>query len=146
MRINFYLEEVSDFITAGFSSSVIIPAVTNTYSVVFIIFIRSLDAWLGIAICHYRFRKAYVAQGRNLKDLKFKTKFYPFGTIMAIIFCVIVISGSNIWIFQAETFSWFDFITNYICIPIFIGLYILYKIINKTKIVPLEECNFEYKE
>lgn len=108
--------------------------------------ITAFFAWLGIGICHYRFRKAYVAQGRDLKELKFKAKFYPFGPIMAVILCTIVIFGSNIWIFQAEAFSWFDFITNYICIPIFIFLYIGYKIIKKTKIVPLKECNFEYKE
>jgi len=108
--------------------------------------ITAFFAWLGIGICHYRFRKAYVAQGRDLKDLKFKAKFYPFGPIMAIIMCTIVIFGANIWIFQAETFSWFDFITNYICIPIFICLYIGYKIIKKTKIVPLKECDFEYQE
>lgn len=108
--------------------------------------ITALFAWLGIAICHYRFRKAYLAQGRDLKDLKFKAKFYPYGPIIAMILCVIVIFGANIWIFQADTFSWFDFITNYICIPIFILLYLGYKYVKKTKIVPLEECDFEYKE
>lgn len=108
--------------------------------------ITAFFAWLGIGICHYRFRKAYVAQGRDLKDLKFKAKLYPFGPIMAMIMCTIVIFGANIWIFQAETFSWFDFITNYICIPVFIGLYIIYKVIKKTKVVPLKECNFEYEE
>ena len=108
--------------------------------------ITAFFAWLGIGICHYRFRKAYIAQGRDLKDLKFKAKFYPFGPIISIIICVIVIFGANIWIFQAETFSWFDFITNYICIPIFICLYFGYKFIKKTKIVPLQECNFEFNE
>lgn len=81
-----------------------------------------------------------------MKDLKFKAKFYPFGPIISVILCVIVIFGANIWIFQAETFSWFDFITNYITIPIFICLYFGYKFIKKTKIVPLEECDFELKE
>jgi lysine-specific permease len=108
--------------------------------------ITAFFAWLGIGICHYRFRKAYVAQGRDLKDLKFKAKCYPFGPIMSVILCVIVIFGSNIWVFQAEKFSWFDFITNYICIPIFICLYFGYKIVKKTKIVPLEECDFEMKK
>ncbi|BCZ45521.1 gamma-aminobutyrate permease [Clostridium gelidum] len=108
--------------------------------------ITAFFAWLGIGICHYRFRKAYIAQGRDLKDLKFKAKFYPYGPIISIIICVVVIFGANIWIFQAETFSWFDFITNYICIPIFICLYFGYKFIKKTKIVPLQECDFEYKE
>lgn len=108
--------------------------------------ITAFFAWLGIGICHYRFRKAYVVQGKDLKDLKFKAKFYPFGPVMAIIMCVIVIFGANVWIFQAETFNWFDFITNYICIPIFICLYIGYKVVKKTEIVPLKECNFECDE
>ena len=33
--------------------------------------------WLGIAISHYRFRKAYVAQGRDLKDLGLPCKMVP---------------------------------------------------------------------
>lgn len=48
--------------------------------------------------------------------------------------------------FQADTFSWFDFITNYICISIFILLYFIYKHVKKTKIVPLEECDFTLKD
>ncbi len=108
--------------------------------------ITSFFAWLGIGICHYRFRKAYVAQGRDLKDLKFKAKLYPFGPIFAIVLCTVVIFGANIWVFQAAKFSWFDFITNYICIPVFILLFIGYKFIKKTKIVPLKQCNFEYED
>jgi amino acid transporter len=46
--------------------------------------------WLGIAVCHLRFRKAWVAQGRSLDDLKFKSKFYPFGPWLAVILFVVV--------------------------------------------------------
>lgn len=102
--------------------------------------------WLGVAICHFRFRKAWVAQGRSLSDLKYRSKFYPFGPVMAIVLCLIVVFGANIWVFQAEEFSWFDFITNYALIPIFVLLYVIYKIVNKTKIVPLKECNFDLEE
>src|SRR6202158_1877752 len=35
--------------------------------------------WLGIAVCHLRFRRAWVAQGRSPEELKFKFKFYPYG-------------------------------------------------------------------
>lgn len=103
-------------------------------------------AWLGIAICHYRFRKAYAAQGRKIEDLKYKALWYPFGPIFAMILCVVVLFGANIWVFQAETFSWFDFITNYGVIPIFLCLYLGYKKVNNTKMVPLMECDFEHVE
>ncbi|MBU3161600.1 amino acid permease [Clostridium frigoris] len=103
-------------------------------------------AWLGIAVCHYRFRKAYIAQGRKLEDLKYKALWFPLGPILAMILCTAVIFGANIWVFQAATFSWFDFITNYALIPIFILLFYVYKIKYNTKIVPLKECNFEIEE
>jgi lysine-specific permease len=99
--------------------------------------------WLGIAICHLRFRKAWVAQGRSLDDLKFKSKFYPYGPWLAAILFVIVIFGANIGVFQTETFSWFDFLTDYLMIPVFAALYVGHKLWKKTKLVPLKQCNFE---
>ena len=103
-------------------------------------------AWLGISVCHYRFRRAYVAQGKKLEDLKYKALWFPLGPIVGMILCTAVIFGANIWVFQAETFSMFDFVTNYALIPIFVLIYLVYKIKHKTKIVPLLECNFEHTE
>lgn len=116
------------------------------YALVNISGITAFFAWLGIAVCHYRFRKAYIAQGKKLEDLKYKAKWFPFGPIMAMVLCTIVIFGANIWIFQADTFDWFSFITNYITIPLFAIFYFGYKFVKKTKIVPLLECDFEHKE
>jgi lysine-specific permease len=99
--------------------------------------------WLGIAICHLRFRRAWVAQGRSLDDLKFKSKFYPYGDWIAVVLFLIVLFGANVSVFQAETFSWFDFITDYLMIPLVIAFYVGHKVWNKTKLVPLQECNFE---
>jgi lysine-specific permease len=99
--------------------------------------------WLGIAVCHLRFRKAWVAQGRSLGDLKFKSKFYPYGPWLAVLLFLVVLFGANISVFQTAVFSWFDFITGYLMIPLFIGLYVGHKYWNKTRLVPLKECSFE---
>jgi amino acid permease len=99
--------------------------------------------WLGIAICHLRFRKAWVAQGRSLNDLKFKSKFYPYGPWLALVLFVVVLFGANIGVFQAEVFSWFDFLTGYLMIPVFILLYLGHKVVNKTHLVALKDCNFD---
>jgi lysine-specific permease len=99
--------------------------------------------WLGIAICHLRFRRAWVAQGRSLKDLKFRAKFYPYGPWLAVILFTIVLFGANIGVFQAPVFSWFDFISGYLMIPTFIVLYLGHKLRNKTRLVSLRDCNFE---
>src|SRR6204780_5283351 len=99
--------------------------------------------WLGIAVCHLRFRKAWVAQGRSLDDLKFKSKFYPYGPWLALLLFLIVLFGANIAVFQTPVFSWFDFVTDYLTIPTVVALYLGHKFWNKTHIVPLKDCNFD---
>jgi lysine-specific permease len=99
--------------------------------------------WLGIAVCHLRFRRAWVAQGRSLDDLKFRAKFYPYGPWLAVILFTIVLFGANVGVFQAPVFSWFNFISGYLMIPIFIVLYLGHKLRNKTRLVSLVDCNLE---
>jgi lysine-specific permease len=99
--------------------------------------------WLGIAICHIRFRRAWAAQGRPLSELTFRARFYPVGTWLALVIFVVVILFANMGVFQASPFSWFDFITSYMMIPVCIGLYLWHKIRYKTRLVPMDRCDFE---
>ena len=99
--------------------------------------------WLGIALCHLRFRRAWVAQGRPLSDLKFRSRLYPYGPWIALVLFVVVIFGANIGVFQQPVFSWFDFITSYAVVPIFLMLYLVHKLVKKTHVVPLKACNFD---
>ena len=99
--------------------------------------------WLGIAVCHLRFRRAWIAQGRSLDDLKFRAKFYPYGPWLAVILFTIVLFGANVGVFQAPVFSWFNFISGYLMIPIFIVLYLVHKLRNRTRLVSLLDCNLE---
>ncbi len=99
--------------------------------------------WLGIAICHIRFRRAWVAQGRPLSDLKFRARFFPAGPWLALVLFVIVLFGANSGVFQAAEFSWFDFVTGYLMLPIFAGLYLWHKLRYRTRLVPLQDCRFE---
>lgn len=99
-------------------------------------------AWLGIAISHYRFRKAYVAQGKDLKDLPYRAKWFPFGPIFAFILCAIVILGQNYSAFTGDSIDWKGALVSYIGLPIFIIFWLGYKIVKKTKVVRLEDCHF----
>ena len=84
-----------------------------------------------------------MAQGRSVADLKFKSKFFPYGPWLALILFLVVLFGANIGVFQTPVFSWFDFITDYLIIPVVLVLYLGHKIINKTHVVPLKDCNFD---
>jgi amino acid permease len=99
--------------------------------------------WLGIAVCHLRFRRAWTAQGRTPDELKFRSKFYPYGPWLAILLFLVVLFGANISVFQAPVFSWFDFITGYLMIPVVVCLYLGHKYWHDTRVIPLKECSFQ---
>ncbi|WP_416825590.1 amino acid permease [Ectobacillus polymachus] len=99
-------------------------------------------AWLGIAISHYRFRKAYVAQGRDISKLPYRAKWFPFGPIFAFILCSIVIIGQGFSAISDGKIDWNSMIVSYIGLPLFLIVWLWYKAAKKTKIVPLQDCEF----
>lgn len=101
-------------------------------------------AWLGIAISHYRFRKAFIAQGHSLSELPYRARLFPFGPIFAMVLCLVVILGQNYAAFSAEHIDWLGIIASYIGIPLFLILWIGYKIVKKTKVVDPKEADFEF--
>ncbi|MFC7441645.1 amino acid permease [Laceyella putida] len=100
-------------------------------------------AWLGIAISHYRFRRAYVMQGRNLADLPYRAKWFPFGPLFAFTLCLIVIVGQNYQAILGESIDWYGLLVSYIGIPVFLAFYLGYKWVKKTKLIPLGECELD---
>jgi lysine-specific permease len=103
-------------------------------------------AWAGIAACHYRFRKAYIAQGRNLNKLVYKAKLFPIGPIIALVLCTVVILGQGVSYFEADKIDWNGVIASYIGLPIFFGLWFGYKMKHKTKVIKLEDVSLEIEE
>ncbi|MBM7716873.1 lysine-specific permease [Bacillus thermophilus] len=99
-------------------------------------------AWVGIAISHYRFRKAFIAQGRNLAELPYRAKWFPFGPIFAFVLCIIVILGQNYSAFTQGQIDWNGAIISYIGLPLFIAVWLGYKFVKKTQVVPLKQCDF----
>jgi len=103
-------------------------------------------AWLGIAISHYRFRRAYVAQGRDLAELPYRSLWFPFGPILAGIMCTIVILGQSISAFSDGEVDWQFLFASYVGIPLFLALWLGHKWKFKTKALKLEECDLEPSE
>ena len=97
--------------------------------------------WVGIAIAHYRFRKAYKAQGHNLKELPFTAIWFPFGPIFALVLCLIIIIGQGYSAFSSNGIDWKAMVASYIGLVLFLVIWIWHKVKNKTKLIPLEECD-----
>ncbi|WP_051456907.1 amino acid permease [Brochothrix campestris] len=98
-------------------------------------------AWVGIAVSHFRFRRAYIKQGHQLSALKYKAKWFPFGPLLALILCIFVIIGQDL-----GSFAKFDLqaiLMTYMSIPLFLFCFIFYKIKYKTKLIPLDEVDLE---
>lgn len=97
--------------------------------------------WLGIAISHYRFRRAYQAQGRKLSDLHYKARWFPFGPIFAFVLCFVVILGQNMAAFTSGRIDWYGIVVSYISIPLFLAVWLGYKWVKHTKVIPLLEVD-----
>lgn len=102
-------------------------------------------AWVGIAVSHYRFRKAYVQQGLDMSKLPYVAKGYPYVPLIAMLLCIVIIAGHQYTAFIENDIDWYEILISYIGIPIFMALWLGYKFFNKTKIVNLLECDFEYE-
>ena len=97
--------------------------------------------WIGIAICHYRFRRAFKAQGKDLSALPYRASLFPFGPILALVLCLIVTAGQNYSAFTGESIDWYGASVAYIGIPVFFAIYLYYKIKYKTKLIPLKDID-----
>ncbi|CAH0302245.1 Lysine-specific permease [Peribacillus sp. Bi96] len=102
--------------------------------------------WLGIAATHYRFRKAYISQGYSLNDLPYRSKWFPFGPIFSFALCFFVLMAQNYQAFIGDHINWAGVIAAYLGIPFFLAMWLGYKFIKKTKVIPLEECQFDFDE
>lgn len=101
-------------------------------------------AWLGIAVCHLRFRKAFVKQGYSLDELPYQAKWFPIGPILAFSLCAAVILGQGVPDLLHGHFE--NVLITYMSIPLFIGLFMYYKIKHKTKLIPLDEVDLSSEE
>ncbi len=98
-------------------------------------------AWVGIAISHFRFRRAFVKQGHKESELKYHAKWFPVGPLLALILCIIVIVGQDPSSFVH--FDWEKILVTYLSVPLFIILFFYYKIRHHTKLIPLDEVDVE---
>lgn len=98
--------------------------------------------WIGICVSHYRFRKALYAQNFDLKQLPYLAKYFPIGPILAFLMVVLVIIGQDWdWITGKADFDLGRFISTYIGLFLFVALYLGYKFIKGSKLIPYDQID-----
>jgi len=100
-------------------------------------------AWIGIAVSHYRFRRAFIKQGHHVSELRYHAKWFPIGPILALILSIVVVVGQDTASFSGSIshWNWQGIITTYMALPLFIILYVVYKIRHKSKLRKLSEID-----
>jgi amino acid permease len=99
-------------------------------------------SWTGIAAAHLRFRKAYVYQGRDLNELPYRALWFPFSPIFAIVLTVLIVLAQGYGAFYPQ-WDVTTFFIDYIGIAPFILTYAGYKIVRRSRVVPLGEVDLD---
>jgi len=94
--------------------------------------------WMGIAWCHYKFRRAFLAQGHSVDELPFKAIFFPLGPIVALLMCAFVIAGQNLEVYTGNI-DLGTLISAYVGLPLFLALWWGHKLVTKApKVDPMQ--------
>lgn len=102
-------------------------------------------AWFGIALSHYRFRRAYQIQKFDLKKLPYMAKWFPVAPIISMLTIIFIIVGQEFYCIIYGKMTWHSFLSQYIGVILFIVLLISYKYIKKTRVVSLKYCDISNK-
>ncbi|RDB49972.1 amino acid permease [Tsukamurella tyrosinosolvens] len=93
--------------------------------------------WIGIAWAHYKFRRAWNAQGRSLDELPYRAWLYPAGPIVALLMCIAVVAGQYyVAVNDSDTGGSVSLLlTTYAALILFLGLWWGHKLITKAPTV-----------
>ena len=95
--------------------------------------------WLGIAVCHFRFRRAYVLQGNDPADLPYQAPWFPLGPVLAFTLCALVILGQNYEaVFKGQLV---EVLSSYIGLPVFGAIWLGHRLVTGSRMVRLEEAD-----
>ncbi|MEK3717543.1 amino acid permease [Paenibacillus sp. FSL R7-0333] len=97
--------------------------------------------WLGIAVCHYRFRRAFVKQGHSLEELPYRARWFPFGPLFAFALCMVAVFGQNMGAFTGAKIDWYGILVSYVSVPLFLLIWLGYGWFRKSSLIPLEKCD-----
>jgi amino acid transporter len=98
--------------------------------------------WTAISLSHLAFMRALKARDISRDTLPYKAAFQPYLTWYGLFFCVLIILTQGFTAF-VPTFNVSDFFVAYICVIIFVVLYVGHKLLYRTHFVPPLEADLQ---
>lgn len=95
--------------------------------------------WIGISVSHYRFRKAFLAQGRELSSLPFLAPGFPYMNVFVLVVSVVIIliSGWSYFVPPSAT----GLVGSYAGPILSVLAFVFLKFWTKSKLVNLQEID-----
>jgi amino acid transporter len=103
--------------------------------------VSTLIVWASVSYTYLRFYEGLKHNGISRDTLPYKSPMQPFLAYFAICFCITIAFFNGFDAFFPGRFSAKTFIPPYIDIPIFLSLFLGYKLIKRTKFVKLEDMD-----
>ncbi|KAK7890522.1 hypothetical protein LTR67_007730 [Exophiala xenobiotica] len=103
--------------------------------------IAYLLTWFSICFAYTRFRRALILQNVDRETLPFESPFQPYLAWGGVVFFGMVLIFNGFAVFTHGNWNTRNFISAYIGIPIFFTLYLGWKLVNKTKIVRIQDID-----
>lgn len=100
--------------------------------------------WLGIAVSHFQFRRAYLKQGNSLDDLPFRARWYPVGPILAFALCLTITLGQG-WN-AVRGADWRGILVAYVGIFAFVAVWLIHKLVTGARRADLTTASFDIDE
>ena len=100
--------------------------------------------WLGIAMSHFQFRRAYLKQGNSLDDLPFRARWYPVGPVLAFALCLTITVGQG-WN-AGRGADWRGIFVAYVGIFAFVAVWLIHKLVTGSRRADLTTASFDIDE
>ncbi|KAI1194534.1 AAT family amino acid transporter [Nemania serpens] len=103
--------------------------------------VSTLIVWSAVCVTYLRFYHGLRHNGISRDSLPYKAPLQPFLAYFALCFCVVVAFFNGFDAFFPGKFSAKTFVPPYVDVPIFLALFLGYKLVRKTRLVPLAEMD-----
>ena len=104
--------------------------------------IMGLVTWDMILITYVRFYQGLEHHGVHRDELPYKAPFQPYASYFGILFINLIILFNGFQVFLSKSWNVDNFITAYVCLPIFLGFYLFWKFTQCSKFVHVSDMDF----